>query len=75
MKSASQILNYIINNQDNYEQCLEEIETQLQLARLQGITTFDKDATRRGQGRDNIQPNNATRTIHSNQSERTFDTT
>jgi hypothetical protein len=75
MKSAKQILDYILNNQENYENCIDEIETQLQLARLQGIRTFDTELAGRIERQFDNELNNSTGTVLHPESKDIFDCT
>ena len=63
MKTPEQILNFILINQSNRQMCLDELETQLQLARFKGIIQADRDINGRNEKCRNIDTDYPIRTI------------
>lgn len=63
MKSPEQILNFILINQSNRQVCLDELETQLQLAKFKGIIQADRDINGRNEKLRYIDTDCPTRTI------------
>lgn len=70
MKTPQQILDFIINHQHDYEICINELYTQLQLAELQGIIKRDNVITGGDEESNLINSYFSKGTIHNRESER-----
>jgi hypothetical protein len=75
MRTPEQIFNFIINHIHDKDTCIQELETQLELRRLESIIQLDCELDGRTEEQLNLYIDKPKRAISNRQSSSAFDTT
>jgi hypothetical protein len=75
MRTPEQIFNFIINHLNDKDTCIQELETQLELRRLEAIIRSDCELDGRTEEQLNLYIDKPNRAVSNRQSSSTFDTT